>query len=511
MKKIGILLSMTLVLALVLPLSVSAALPGTGWTTSYQVMNIGTTAGQFSMQAYSTSGSTPVTVGSSTFNFAALEALNYVPGKTPTYPAGPDIGFTTALPSGFQGSVVVSASVPVASAVTLGNASTARSRYGAISSLAQEIFFPVVKHNYGAQTTTFYVQAAGEVANVTMTYTMNDGTTHAQSATIEANKTFIFDPLLATPPVASTSCGGISDTSPCFGAAKVVSTTGSIAGVVVESPHATSPAPFVLSTRGLTSNDLGAKLIAPGVKNAYIGANAGLSLMNTGTGVAKVIFTLTVIAVQSGSPAAVAGVVPGQTYSGEIEIAVGKTSIIGPYTTMGVMPAGTYASVVAESVADATHSVQMLAGTVNEAKDAPIVGGKAKAVYFAFNPAIATGDTACPVIKENVLNQTGGMTAVNLAATADTLHFEYVLFGGTTYHFWTTNPVPAGAGIGTNSISTNPGGKFTNDGSWAFSVLSGKTFSAHVYAAGAGPVVALSQEAAKDFSNDIRNYECINY
>lgn len=513
MKKFGIVISLVLALALVLPLSVSAALPGTGWQTSYQLMNIGTVDGLVSMQAFSTSGSTPVTVGSATFTVGALQALSYVPAKTPTYPAGPDIGFTTPLPSGFQGSVVVSASVPVASAVTLSNASTARSRYAAISAsgLANTVIFPSVKHNFAGQTTTFYIQAAGEAASATITYKMANGTTHTQMATIEANKTFIFDPALATPPVASSGCGGDSNTSPCFGAATVVSTTGKIAGVVVESPHTTSPAPFVLSTRGLTSSDLSNKLYAPSVKNNYLNSNSGLTLMNTGTGTAKVNYTITVNNVQSGSPAALAGVVPGQQFTGSIEILAGKSAVIGPYTVMGGMPQGTYASIMAESVADGSHAVQILAGMSNESRDASVVGGKAKAMYYAFNPSSATTNVACPVIKENVLNQTGGMTAVNLSASAAVLHFEYVLYGGQTYHFWTTQPVPAGAGVATNSVSINPGGRFTNDGSWLFSVLSGKTFSVRVYSADGGPIVALSQETAKDYSNDIRNYECYNY
>lgn len=517
MKKYGLVLSFVLALALVLPLTVSAALPGTGWQTSYQVMNIGSTDGIFSMQAFPLTGDATAAIPSANFTFSPYEALSYSPGKATTYPAGPDINFSSPLPAGFQGSVVVAANVPVASAVTLANTGvtggTSRSRYAAISAanLAKEILFPVVKHNYTGQTTTFYIQAAGESASVTMTYSMNNGSTYTQTQTIDANKTFIFDPQSAGVP--STSCGNDGNISPCFGAAKAVSTTGNIAGVIVESPHATSPAPFVLSTRGLTAADLGSKLYAPGVKNAYIGANAGLTVMNTAaSGNALVNYTLTVNNVQAGSPAAVAGVVPGQTFTGQVEVAPGKSFIIGPYTTnMGGMPAGTYASIVVESIADGSHEVKQLAGTVNEAKNASIVGGKAKAVYFSFNPANATGNLACPVVKENVYNQTGGMTVVNLGNSPATLKFDYVVYGSTTYTFWTSQPVQPGAGVSTNSVSLNPGGRFTNDGSWAFSELAGKTFSVRVYSDSSTPIVALSQEADKSFTNDIRNYECINY
>ena len=37
------------------------------------------------------------------------------------------------------------------------------------------LMIPTIKHNYARQTTTIYVQAAGDDANVTITYNMNDG------------------------------------------------------------------------------------------------------------------------------------------------------------------------------------------------------------------------------------------------------------------------------------------------------------------------------------------------
>ena len=306
MKKIAITITFIMILALVLQGVALAALPGTGWQTSYAVMNVGGATGSFTMTAYDKDSAT--TYASDTFSFDNNEALTYKPGVTPTYPSGNIVGFSTALPSPFQGSVVLSGDVALTSAATLDNlpatGGTAIARYQAVENATTEILFPQVKHNWSSQTTTFYVQAAGADANVTMTYTTNDGATHTQTTTIGANKMFIFDPANATPVVASSSCGSDANTSPCFGTATAVSSSGNIAGVVVEAPHTTSPAAFVLSTRGLTADDKGTTIFAPTVKNYYYDATAGFTVMNTGSSNASVAIVLTVTDVQPGSDAA---------------------------------------------------------------------------------------------------------------------------------------------------------------------------------------------------------------
>jgi hypothetical protein len=157
------------------------------------------------------------------------------------------------------------------------------------------------------------------------------------------------------------------------------------------------------------------------------------------------------------------------------------------------------------------HALQYLAGTSNEAKTATISGGKAKAVYYGYATAAATDELACPIHIELISGMTGGESVVNVGDANTTVHFEYVLFDGTTYHFWSTAELAPGEAIGTNRASSNTGGKFTNDGTWLFSVLSGKKFSVHVYSSNGEELIALAQEASTTFVKDIMNYECVNY
>lgn len=516
MKKISISITFLVIFLLLIQSAVFAALPGTGWQTSYAAMNIGDSAGAFSMIAYDKNSST--TYSSGEFDVDPLESLRYIAGGTPTYPSGDMVGFTTPLPDGFEGSVVISSTVPLTSAATLTNAGvtggTAIGRYQAISSDAAstELLFPSVKHNYFNQTTTFFIQAAGSDAHVTFTYNMNDGSTHTQTLDITANKMMVFDPANATPAVASTSCGTDANTSPCFGAASVTSTTGEIAGVVVESSHVGSPAAFALSTRGLSSADISTTIFAPTVKNYYFDSTAGFTVMNTGTANANAAITLTVTGVQPGSAADIANVEVGDVYTDSEIIAPGSSVVFGPFNgNLGGMPSGVFASAQVTSIDDVTYDPQILAGVSNEAKTtALLVGSKAKAMYYGYAPSNATSEAACPIVSELTNGQTGGLTVVNVGNANTTVHFDFVVFNGSTYHFWTTNQLAPGEAVGTNRVSTNPGGKFTNDGTWNFSTLAGKKFSVHVYSSNGEEVIALAQEASTTFANDIRNYECVN-
>jgi hypothetical protein len=391
MKRFSIALFVGLILVLMVSSIGLAALPGTGWWTAYRIQNIGTGAGSISMQAYAKD--TTDVYGSQSFSFNQYTSLVYNPGVTPNYPAGNLIGFTSALPAGFVGSVVLSSSVPAASVVevgnytngTLGGGGTASAQYqGAGSSaVATTLLSPTIKHNYSSQTTTLYVQAAGADANATITYTMNDGTTHTQTYNIPANRMFIFDPANATPPVASTGCGVAQNINPCYGSAKIVSTTGAMAGVVVEHPHTGSPAAFVLSSRLATPNDQGTKLYAPSIKNDYTTASgngvAGMSVMNVGTASAKVTITLTVTGLGNNA----VGVAVGDTFTNTVIIPAGTSYLFSKWEgNLGGLPAGTFASAVIESVDDVTYDPQPLVGTGNDSKTlASIPGGKGKTQY----------------------------------------------------------------------------------------------------------------------------------
>lgn len=492
MKKFFVVLSLTIVSALLLTGAVAAALPGTGWWTFYQVQNVGTADGTLTMQAFDSA--TTTVYDSDAFTFSPGEALAYHPGLAPTYPTGDRIGFTTDLPDGFGGSVVLSSSVPVVAIATLGNnpsgsvgitGGTASAFYQGVGSDFTDtvLNFPTVKHDFYGQTTSFYVQAAGAEADVTITYTV-EGAPYTQSDIIGANQMVMFDPAGAGVPTNK------------LGSAQVVSTTGKIAGVVVEHPHATSPATFALSTRGLTVDDTDYKLAAPTIKNNFYGGSTGFSVQNTGLADALVEITLKVT--NATNPALI-----GVEYTDSELIPAGGSTVFNAVRgNIGGMPAGTFASAVVESIDDATYDPQLLAGTVNE------TNAMGKAVYTAFAQGAATTSIGVPLVKEMFYGMTTSVAVVNLGSAPTVIYATYTDQNGVVRQFETTTPVDPGAAVNFFKVYTNPSGKFT--GLADFSVLEGTKNSVTFESDGVQPIVAIAQESDQDSSNgvlDVKNFE----
>lgn len=498
--------------------SVSAALPGSGWWTSFSVQNVGAGDGSVQMTAYSATD----TIGSEPFPISPFNSLIYDPGRSV---GGNSIGFSSSLPSGFEGSVVLSGSVPLAAAAeianytngSVGGGGTASAQYQAMGAdiTATELLVPTVKHNYGGimkQTTTIYVQAAGADAEVTVTYNMNDGSTHTQTKTISANQMFVFDPANAEPPVAESNCGTDANASPCFGAA-TISSTANIAATYVEHPHQGSPAPFALSTRAQTVADQSTTLYGASVKHEYTtGAGTGITgdtIMNVGTGPALVRATLTVTKLGNNAPA---GVSVGDVFIGEEVIQPGQSVVFSQWdNNLGGMPAGTFAAVTYESIDNATYDPQPLVGASNDAKTLPkLTGGLGKTVYKLFADTTTTDTVAAPIIKEFVNNITGALTVQNVGTNPDKIVFEFYEFGSSTgpYVFETKDALQPGEAINTWGVSQNYGNYLT--GLADFSVLNGKEFSVKVYSKSGEPIICLVSENSPPGDYDIRNYEGFN-
>lgn len=496
MKKVFVVLSFTIISAILLTGAVAAALPGAGWWTFYQVQNVGTVDGTLTMQAYDSASTT--IYDSDTFTFSPGEALAYNPGLPPTYPTGDRIGFTTDLPAGFEGSVVLSSSVPVVAIAQLGNNTTGSVGVGGTASsfyqgvgadiTDTQLNFPTVKHNFYGQTTTFYVQAAGAEADVEITYKMGDGMTYTDNATISANQMVMFDPLAAGIPAGNTQAS--------LGSASVVSTTGNIAGVVVEAPHTGSPAAFVLAARGLTADDTDTVLIAPTIKNNFYGGTTGFSVQNTGSADAKVVIELTVT--NATNPSLI-----GQVYTdSEVIPAGGSTVFSPPRDNLGGLPTGTFAAATVESVDDETYDPQFLAGTVNEANN------MGKAVYAAFAKASATTKVGLPMVKEMFFNNTTGVAVVNVGDAPTKFYASYTDQNGVLREFETVDAIAPGAAVSFFKVFTNPDGKFT--GLSNFGDLEGTKNSVSISSDGVQPIVALAQESdqySMDGVLDVKNYE----
>lgn len=503
MKKKALVAGAVLLLLAMLSSTALAALPGSGWWVFYQVQNVGTGNGTLGMTAYQTGDATNY---SGTFDIGQGKALAFHPGLDPTYPSGDRVGFSTPLPSGFQGSAVLSADVPIVAVAQLGNNKsgtvgvsdgTATAFYQGIGGEATDtkVSFPTVKHNFNGQTTTFYVQAVGD-ADVTITYKMNDGSTHTQNEEITANYMFVFDPANATPPVASTSCGSAA-TSPCMGAATVTSTSGDIVGVVVEHPHSGSPAAFVLSTRGFTPADEDNTIFAPTIKNDFNGGTTGLSVQNVGSLQTTAYITLTVT--NASNPSLI-----GNKYYDNEEIGQGESVVFSTFRdNLGGLPAGTFASAV-------VSADQKLVGSVNESKSqANTPGGKAKAVYACFGQNRATDEVALPLVKELFGGKTTGVTVVNAGTAATKFLATYTDANGVARSFETADAVDPGEAVPFFQVFQNLNNRFT--GLSDFSVLDGTKNSVVISSNNDQNIIALAQESdRRDKELDIKNYEGFN-
>lgn len=493
--------------------SISAQGPdGSGWWNNITIQN--TTSGDATVvtTAYHATGGSASTYSNSVTLPGNASAI-FHPGLSSTcttpFVEGCRIGLSPDLPAGFQGSVAISSDAPVVAVSNLNNnpsgsvgstGGTARSAYQGIGSALTDttLYFPTVKNNFSGQSTIFFVQAAGSEADVTITYEMNDGTTHTQNQVIEANKTFAFVPSAATPAVASCNGGngGGSATAPCFGGATVTSSSGSVAGVVVEYIDGASVAGFVLATRGLTTNDAGLEVIAPTMKNDFNGSTTGATILNTGGSEATVDLTFSITN---------SSCTTDPSYTDQVTIPAGKSIVVNRFQgNTGGMPDCTFYSMKAESD-------QPIVLTVNENRN--FQGQTVKAVYAGFNTAgSGVTDTASfPLVKEYFNGQTHGVSIVNASASPATIEATYTCSNGNTHVIQTASPVAAGAAASFFNISGSNSGNFTAISGGLPGA--GSKCSAVYTSSTNGNIVGLAQESDRDSSNgilDVNNYEGFN-
>jgi len=515
MKKLSLALILSLALVLLVVTAGSAALPGSGWWSALRVQNISTSDGVVSMTAYSKNVADPA-ITSANFDFGASEALVYDPGKTANYPAGNIVNFNSDLPSGFEGSVVLSANVESASVSqianytngSVGGAGLASAMYQGISSdlLSTYLLAPTIKHNYSNATTTMYIQAAGSDSTVTVTYTMADGSVYTQTETITANRMFVFDP--ASVGIPSTGCGYDTNTSPCYGSA-VVTATSDIAGVLLEHPHSGTPVTFVQAMRLQTPQDQDTKIYIPSVKNDFCGSSgcgvAGAAVMNVGAATADVTITVTVTKLGTNAGA---GVAVGDVFTDTASIPANTNYNFSKWNNnLGGLPAGTMAAAVIECT-----NGQPLVGSSNDAKTQTGFPGQAKVKYAAFADSLATSTAYGPMVKEFLGDLTGGVTVQNVGTAADFINIVFYEYGTSNVcTLRTKTTIPVGGAAETNWVSVNGGDRFTTSGACgSVSWLAGKEFSVKAYTDGGEPIIIMVTENTPAGTLDISRYEGIN-
>ena len=478
-----------------------ASLPGGGWYTAFQVQNISDQDGTLSLLALRVQGDSDESYQNS-YPFRAKRLLTYNPGLPPNFEAGGNrIGFQPELPDGFIGSVALSADVPIVAVTNLANyplgsvgiaGGHASAQYQGISGddADTEIRFPLVKRNFYGNTTTFYIQAAGSDANVTIRYNMADGNEVTEGPVfVAANRMVVFTP----PDSVKCASGG---SNKCLGAATVTADA-PVAGVYVEHPEAANPAQFALSTRGFTTADLGTTLFAPITKNDFYGGTTGLSVQNAGDAATDITVVFTVARVQPGSDAAQAGVSPGQQYTETIQnVQPGSAAVFTPYRgTFGNMPKGVFASAKVTSTGG-----QPLVAIVNEIH--PVEGQQ---VYAAFSESRASRKVAAPLVKEAFHGAGTGIAVQNTGDNPTDVTIYYTDIGGTTY---TLGPVTLPAGQGTSFYQvSNPARGFP----WVGTPLPKGSLTAVIIESSAEPIVAVIQERDEDPNDSNGQLDSMNY
>jgi len=515
MKKLIISLSFIILAALLVTSNVFADLPGSSWWSSLYVQNVGSNGGSMSMEAFDST----TTYGSDLFSFDYGQALAYDPGISADYGAGGAfIDFSSPLPSGFEGSVVISSSVPSAAVSQIANyrngsvgvsGGTAAGRYQGISSAdaSTTLMMPKVKHNYVNHTTTFYVQAAGADTDVTYTFKMNDGGVYTDIISIQANRMFVLDPAVAGVP--STGCGYDSSVSPCYGSLLLESTM-PIAATIVEHPHVGSPAGFATSTRMQSIEDQDTTLYHPAVKNNYWGQmDASAAVMNVGDAPAYVQITLKVTNVDRDSTANI-----GDIYTDYMILQSNESQVFDRFSdNFGGMPSGTYASAVIESLDTTEYDPQPLVTSTNDRKASDVPGGYGINLYAGYPDKIDATVLAGPTILEFVGYLTGAVTIQNVGdGTPTIVNYEFYEYGtDNVYKFSSTDTIVYGQAINTWGISRETDESMWTiiDGFSSFSELAGKQFSIIVTAD--QPIIGLVAEMTPDLNRDMCNYEMIPF
>jgi hypothetical protein len=483
---------------------------GSGWWTGFTVQN--PTAGEATTAVeafWKTDGASTTYVGSA--KIGSNNAVTFHPGLDGTCALPPAvaangcrIAFSPELPSGFEGSAVVSSDAPIVAFANVNNNDSgsvgvsggkARAAYqGTGHALAANtLFFPTVKVDFSGSSSMFFVQAAGADAETTITYKMNDGSSHFETKTIKANRTYAFVPAAAGVESCNGGNGGGGNVAKCFGGATVTANN-PIAGTVVEYAEGASIAKWVLSTRGITPNDTGTTIIAPTMKNDFNGATTGATVLNTDTSqTATVDLSFSVTNVSSGCSASI-----GDTATDQISVGPQKSVVVNfNQGNVGGLPNCVFYSMKATTAAQGGESIAV---TVNENRKS---GGQTfKAVYSGFNADNAQDSIFAPLYKEDFNQAIGSLTLVNASSTPTQID---VTMSGSSVHVLRTISLDEGEAVPIRLASNGSPNYTAISGGLP---VAGEKYAVTAQAVESGAtIVGLYQESSFAKALDVFNHE----
>jgi hypothetical protein len=415
----------------------AASIPGGGWWSGEMIQNVSSQTAEVNVTAYDASGTATYEVSST---LAPSEAKNFIPSDF------------AGMPSGFQGSAIVSSNQPIKAIVNVTNRQAgnlgvaggqAAGQYQGIdgAAVANTLYFPMAKNNRFGKTTAFYIQNAGSTAvTATCLFTMDNGLTYTYTTpSIGPSKMVVVVPGDAGVPNTDANRQNIGSLQ--------VSSTGPLAGVVMEYTTNENPAVLLQSTRGFTANDFDTVLYLPTVKQDRFGRFTGIQVQNVSAG--NINVTLTMV----GSRGACAG----QTFTrtaNALAPGASKTfnQIAGQDGAM-INDCAASATVTATGNIVAVVSESFVAGKI------PAGENQSSTTYSGFPQNSVSTQVSVPMYKENRFSKYTGLMIQNVSNTvANNVVITFVgsagLAAGNTYTMVPMTIQP-GASIELSRISEN--------------------------------------------------------
>lgn len=473
-----------------------SGLSGTGWYTTAVIQNVGSANGTLSLDAF------PLT-GSATGGGNATTPLNA--GSAVTFrPDNPGIPGTVGIPGiasgSFQGSMVLSSDVDVVSVAFLNNAplgtslgvtgGKASAAYNGIPQGNTTLTYPAVKSGFNSRITSFFIQAAGAAATVSVSVVANNGVTYTKSAiNIEANKSYVLltSSLLNGATAMPMGCTGSATSAtgaPCIGAMTLTSTT-PVAGTVVEYPTTGSPSAVAMSTNMFGASAASNKVSCPTVKNQFPSGqlpSTGIAVQNVSGGAQDITVTI------------ITRLPSVATYTKTFTAVPNGASVVASRGagTLGGMPTGA----VGAATVTAAGSVIAIASETGDANR--------EGMYSCMSSNSATTKIAAPVSKfqfPSATNPGAGNTGINVQNVGNAAtNIDGVFNCRTTAGVFTNYPISKATIAAGAAAAFSP---FTDLGVGANKVPTGNLCS--VVFTASQPIVAIANESTEGLAIAVRD------
>jgi len=451
---------------------------GGGFYTGQTIQNVGTAVANVVVTAYDSAST-------------ATYSRNY------TVPVGSSVTFfsgdITGVPTGFQGSAIVSSDQPLKAIVNVTNrpsgsygiaGGTAAAQYRGVdsSSTGTSLSFPLAKNAFGVKTSAFYIQNAGSASGVfTATFLMGTSLTDPSPVSYQ-----YVSPAIAPGQMAVIFAGDASVPTGRIGSLSV-SSAQPLAGTVLEYETSTAPAKILQGTTGFTPNDYDTQVLFPVVKKQLGGRSTGLQVQNVTGGSVDV----TMVYYGAG------GTCPSGVFTETVKTLAASASTT--YLDSALLPAGCLASAKAIGTGN-------IAAVVNEAF-LPCSGScvQRATIYSAFPAKTATTKLVAPVFKEDFGSKRTGLSIQNVGTAPATATVVFQV--GATAYTYNIASIPVGGSallLDMTNAAAYPAANWTG-GTLPNSSLAAVTITSNQ------PIIGIANEAPTgSLLQDNINYEAFN-